>query len=931
MSKRPHRQPQPTPDNLTEALALIEKARENKATILNLSSFGLTELPESVSQLTNLLELNLTDNKLTELHVSITQLTQLQKLYLGLNRLLKLPESIDLLSQLRKVYIHNNHLTELPMSIGGLKKLRELILSGNMLKKLPESVAQLTTLRRLALDNNEITKLPAYITRLSQLQWLYLDGNQLTALPESITRLSQLQTLSLGGNHLTTLPEDIGRLSQLQTLYLTGNRLTVLPESLRNLKRLERLYLHGNSSLGLPAEVLGPEWSEGDAKRANPREILNYYFRTRGGGRRPLNEAKLILVGRGAVGKTSIVNRLVHKTFKDEKKTEGIKITEWPLTVGRKKDNVRLNVWDFGGQEIMHATHQFFLTERSLYLLVLSGREGGEDAEAEYWLKLIQSFGGNSPVIVVLNKIKEHPFDVNRSALQQKYPFIREFVRTDCKSGAGVVQLRRLVERETDRLEHLRDAFPASWFSIKDKLAGMKKNYLSFDEYRKECARLGEEDPKAQESLAFYLHSLGIALNYRDDARLKDTHVLNPHWVTNGIYKILNADRLEKQKGEIRLRDLPNILDKRKYPAEMHGFLLDLMKKFELCFSFPDEETHYLVPELLDKQEPQQAQDFQPDECLNFQYHYPVLPEGLLPRFVVRTHVLSDDTPRWRTGVVLKLEDNLALVKGDIQDRRVFINISGPVAGRRRLLSIIRANFDRIHGDIRKLQPAEIVPLPDQPGAAVPYKDLLAWEQNGMKAFQMIVDGDVVEIDVDALLNGVELEGEREATRGGAGVERGRAVRIFVSYSHKDERLLNELRTHLSPLRRLGLIETWDDREIEAGEDWREKINDNLERADLIILLVSATFIASDYCFEKEMRRALERSEKKEARVVSVIVRESNWKSIPELKGLLAVPKDGKPVMEWASKDSAWLNVSEQIQKVIESMNAADPLRRRAR
>lgn len=803
-----------------------------------------------------------------------------------------------------------------------------LDLSGLGLTELPESIAQLTQLERLSIHDNQLTELPEFIFQLSQLKVLIAGNNQLTNLPESIGQLSQLSKLTLLGNRLAALPESIGKLTKLQMLYLENNKLAKLPETLLNLPHLSMLFLHGNDSLGLPAEVLGAEWHSSD-KPANPREILEYYFRTRSGERRPLNEAKLILVGRGAVGKTSIVNRLVHRTFKDEKKTEGIRITEWPVTVGKKKDDVRLNVWDFGGQEIMHATHQFFLTERSLYLLVLSGRDDLADPDAEYWLKLIQSFGGDSPVVIVLNKIKEHPFDVNRSALQQKYPFIREFVRTDCKAtkeGVGIADLRRIVLRETDKLEHLRDAFPASWFSIKDKLAGMRKNYLSFEEYRKECARLGEEDPKAQESLAFYLHSLGIALNYKDDARLKDTHVLNPHWVTNGIYKILNANRLEKQKGVIRLGDLPGILDRRKYPKEMHGFLLNLMKKFELCFGVPDKESDYLIPELLSKLEPKEARAFDPAECLNFQYHYPVLPEGLLPRFIVRTHVLSDETPRWRTGVVLKLEDNLALVKADVQDRRVFINIKGPVAGRRRLLSVIRANFDRIHADIRKLQPAEVVPLPGQPGATVLYKDLIAWEQSERKKFPMVVEENIAEIDVDALLNGVELKGERENARGREGVGRERAARVFVSYSHKDERLLSELKTHLSPLVRQNLIQTWDDSEITAGANFGEKINENLERAHIILLLVSSDFIASDYCYEKEMERALERHESGEARVVPVIVRDAKWEVIPQLSKLQAVPKNGKPVRNWTNKDTAWKDVSDRIQKMIEDLRDAQPL-----
>jgi internalin A len=820
-----------------------------------------------------------------------------------------------------------------------------LDLSALGLIELPESIAQLSQLRGLSLDYNRLTTLPEFVGQLLQLEILFLDGNRLTTLPETVTQLPRLHTLHLNNNWLTTLPESVGQLSQLERLYLESNQLTSLPEALRKLTRLRELHLHGNNALGLPAEVLGSSFGEhsevlwspsvgSSAVPARPATILDYYFRARGSEKHPLNEAKLILVGRGAVGKTSIVNRLVHETFTDEKKTEGIRITEWPLTVGESRDDVRLNVWDFGGQEIMHATHQFFLTERSLYLLVLSGREGVEDADAEYWLKLIQSFGGNSPVVLVLNKIKEHPFDVNRNALLRKYPFIREFVKTDCEDATGIEKLRLVIERETDKLEHLRDAFPASWFSIKDKLAGMKKNYLSFDEYREECARLGEKDTQAQESLAFHLHNLGIALNYKDDTRLKETHVLNPHWVTSGIYKILNANRLEKQKGEISLKDLPSILDAEEYPKEMHGFLLDLMKKFELCFDLEGRDGVYLIPELLDKQQPLDANEFDPAECLNFQYHYPVLPEGLLPRFVVRTHVLSDETPRWRTGVILKLEDNLALVRADAQERRVLINIKGPVAGRRRLLSVARANFDRIHGSIKNLKPVEIVPLPEQPDAHVPYVELLTWEERGKEEFEKIVDGEIVTLNVQRLLNGVETEGERgsaSGVRSSRDIERRRAARVFVSYSHRDERQLNELKTHLSPLERLKLIETWYDRRIVAGEDFGEKINENIDSADIILLLVSSDFIASNYCYQNEMARALDRREKKEARVVPVIVRDVNWKVIPELSKLTAVPKDGKPVPKWPRKDEAWRDVSERIQKVIEDMRGSDPLGRRAR
>jgi internalin A len=516
-----------------------------------------------------------------------------------------------------------------------------------------------------------------------------------------------------------------------------------------------------------------------------------------------------------------------------------------------------------------------------------------------------------------LNKIKEHAFDVNRRALQQKYPAIREFIKTDCEDETGLKELRKVIERETDRLEHLRDAFTASWFTIKDKLAGIKKNYLSFEEYREVCSKFGEVDPSAQESLAFYLHSLGIALNYKDDPRLQDKHILNPHWVTNGIYRILNAERLEKQKGDIRLNELSGILNAAEYSASMYLFLFNLMRKFELCFSFPDDDTHYLIPELLDKQEPADAAEFKPEACLNFQYHYPVIPEGLLPRFIVRTHVLSEGLSRWRTGVILKFESNLALVKADVQDKKVFISVSGPTSGRRRLLAIIRSDFERIHRDIRNLQPQEMIPLPNYPNAVVSYKELLVMEQKGIENFPKVVGDEVIELAVNELLNGVDIVSARKTERRIDEVNQ--ALKLFYSYSHKDETLRNEMETHLKLLQRQGWIETWHDRKIEAGDEWKRKIDENLERADIILLLVSSDFIASDYCWDKEMTHALERHDRGEAHVVPVIVRDVNWTRGPFAK-LQALPKDGLAVTKWSDKDSAWRNVSDGIEKLVEQL-----------
>src|SRR5262249_5800870 len=155
------------------------------------------------------------------------------------------------------------------------------------------------------------------------------------------------------------------------------------------------------------------------------------------------------------------------------------------------------------------------------------------------------------------------------------------------------------------------------------------------------------------------------------DERLQDAHVLKPHWVTEGIYTMLNAPQLAGKYGELHVRDLKTILPAKDYPPHMHPFVLDLMKKFELCFTFSDSDAHYLIPELLGVQEPEEAAKFNPEECLNFRYEYEVLPEGLLPRFIVRTHSLSEGEHRWRTGVILRFEGGRALVKADMADKKV--------------------------------------------------------------------------------------------------------------------------------------------------------------------------------------------------------------------------------------------------------------------
>lgn len=147
------------------------------------------------------------------------------------------------------------------------------------------------------------------------------------------------------------------------------------------------------------------------------------------------------------------------------------------------------------------------------------------------------------------------------------------------------------------------------------------------------------------------------------------------------------------------------------------------------------------------------------------------------------------------------------------------------------------------------------------------------------------------------------------------------AVKIFFCYAHEDEELLNKLKAHLKPLEREGLIDFWHDRDISAGMEWEKAIDENLNTAQIILLLVSPDFMNSDYCYSIEMKRALERYSAGEASVIPIIFRPVDWKHSP-LGKLQALPKDSKPVTSWHNQDEAFSNVAEGIRKVVETFLA---------
>ncbi|MGK7942690.1 MAG: COR domain-containing protein [Crocosphaera sp.] len=767
-------------ENLPEEIGNLDHLQR-----LHLAYNQIEALPPEFGRMTQLTELYLSHNNLSFLPVEFGHLHQLERLSLSNNYLQQLPKEFGKLVNLTWLDINSNHLQELPMEIGRLSQLSDFNISNNRLEILPPSIGKLSQLIDLNLSENKLSDLPEEIGNLTNLDSLNIAKNRLKTLPKQIGNLSNLLNVNAIFNELKSLPREIGNLIQLVDLRLTHNNLTQLPQEIVNLNKLQTLYLTNNQFKELSPEIIQlvryknlicldiqnnpislPSYIIW--RKNEPQKIVDFYEYQINRQQRTLNEAKILLVGQGSVGKTSLIRRLIYDEFdQQQEKTDGIDIQPWypqfevnSFNSCLENKDIKLNIWDFGGQEIFRATHQFFLTQRSLYLLVLDSRLDERDNQLGYWLQIIKSYAKNSPVIIVINKIDEHFLSLDHRGLENAYPNIKGFIATSCKEPPkgpkGIKELKEIIAQEVTKLSHINDQFPENWLTIKTELEQIKENdwdYISYEDYQNICQQQGISDLKEQRDLIRFLHDLGVVLNFQDDPRLKDTNILNPLWVTKGVYKILDDKALENHyKGILYPHMLSRILDDLKYPPSKHLFILGMMCKFELCFEMEKEgEKQFLIADLLPKEEPENISQWQTG--LGIEYHYSVLPGSIISRFIVRMNPLIYQETYWRNGVVLQEEDNMALIKADRYVNKIFIWISGSLENRRHLLEKIRLEFETIHQNIPGIEVNEKIVIPNHPNVSVDYQHLLDLESMGIITFVPV--GLRKKMDVQELLQGV--------------------------------------------------------------------------------------------------------------------------------------------------------------------------------
>ncbi|MEN8446182.1 MAG: COR domain-containing protein, partial [Cyanobacteria bacterium J06555_13] len=744
------------------------------------------------------------------------------------------------------------------------------------------------------------------------LQSLYLRGIQLRSLPAEISQLTNLRTLVLTSPQLRSLPAEIGQLTNLQSLDLRYTQLSSLPVEISQLTNLKSLDLRYTQLKSLPAEI--QKYCD-DPKQA-AIELPRYYRQLLEQETGLLYEAKLLIVGEGGAGKTSLAKKIENEAYQlaaGEPSTEGIDIIRWNFPFKEEQDFV-VNIWDFGGQEIYHATHQFFLTKRSLYILVADSRK--EDIDFFYWLNVVNLLSESSPILIVNNEKQDRQRGINEGQLRGEFINLKEVLATNLQGNRGLAEIKQAIQHYICTLPHVGTELPKSWVKVRKALEDDTRNYITLEEYLKLCEENGFTRFEDKLQLGEYLHDLGVCLHFQDDDLLRKTVILRPTWGTDAVYKVLDNNQVIQNLGKFDRDELAAIWHEDQY-ASMQPELLRLMMNFKLCYEIPSRQNTYIAPQLLSAKQPDYA--WTEDETLLLRYSYEFMPKGILTRFIVEIHRwIESENCVWKTGVVLSKDDARAEVIELYHRKEIQIRVSGH--RRRDLLTTIRYEFDKIHNTYERLQCHMLVPCncrtcvdKEEPHFYIFQK--LEERLANQKPTVECNNPPYSDVSISNLIDDMS-----SASSGITSTMPTTRDQIFISYSHQDTALFTELKVWLKPLERTGKLKVWDDTKIQPGEKWQVEIEQALATAKVAVLLVSPDFIASEFIHNNELPALLNAAETQGLKLIWIPIRYSSYTDAGFREYQAAHPPQAPLAsLDPSLRDKAWHDIYQKIKAAFEA------------
>ncbi|EDV23062.1 uncharacterized protein TRIADDRAFT_57945 [Trichoplax adhaerens] len=688
--------------------AWISKLKKLK--YLNLSNNKLTDLPDDFKDCSrNLQELNLASNYLTSLPNYIGSFISLLELDLSYNLISSLPTSLCRLTSLITLNLAGHQLKVLPSGLDQLSLLKNLNLSGMPVMEITEaSVLHRNNMRvtltkgqpnrpvngydnddyidlfqacdedgNHVLDYLELNKLNNLLfTKIVRLNEMFDENNDNQQNAWPILGLKNLENLTLDYLPIRSIPEDFGNcLTNLKTLSLRHCLLLEsLPASLGGL-HLTKLEIVGTEKMRTPP----PEIT------ARGLNSVMAYLKRLSYGSSECKRTKLMMVGLGGAGKTSLSRSLRSASFSDkttgeEAITDGIDIAIWTVETPDKQ-KIEYSLWDFAGQTLYYNTHQFFLSNRAVYLLVWNTRLGYEHAGLEFWLSSISCHAPEAPIFVVgthCDKVEKS--EIPKGRLQKFYPQIQGFFTVSSATGQGIQKLYGDLIAVTLKQKYMGEKIPNIWLEYENSIISCRNrsSVLSWKEITEIACNHGIfQDDEIREAVKL-LTDLG-SIQHFDTEMLREVVVINPQWIVDVMACVVSVHDSPIKNGRFHHSDMQKIWS--KYNSNLHKWLLGLTEQFDLSFSLPNKSTN-LVPCLLNDDD--EETDDLDKETLEMDgmketkmvYTFQYLPAGLFNRLQVRLCEFTEDQTISKRGSKLKKNGNFAVLKQS-ENNLIDLNVNG--------------------------------------------------------------------------------------------------------------------------------------------------------------------------------------------------------------------------------------------------------------
>jgi len=686
---------------LEEAQKRIEKEKEERAGKLDLSLLQLNQIPSEVAGMDWLRTLGLYGNKIQDISL-LKNLIGLNYLNLGGNRIEDY-SFLENLTSLTSLYLSDNRISDIRF-LEKLMGLTFLDLSSNRIVDY-SFLGSLANLTSLDLSSNKIVDY-SFLGSLANLTSLELRYNRITDL-RFLEKHVGLTSLDLSDNKIENI-SPLLKLTKLNKVTLNNNEITDLTElwTFLNKKGLKVVWkethntqpgevnLKGNPLITPPVGVV----------RQGHKAVQRYFEELERSGAHQLMESRLLIVGQGGAGKTSLKTKLKNTQDPMPKAgdtTRGIEIE--PLTLKTPAgEDFTLHVWDFGGQNIQHYAHQFFLSGSSLYVLVHNQRE--QNTNFQYWLNIIEMLGQSSPVIILQNEVAGYcdPLD-NAGSIRDRFQNVQEPFHIvnlwDAATDARFEILKRTITTIASNpqyLPHFGTTRPVSYVKVQEKLAAypMEQQFITWKEFEALCAAEGVVDIDLVRDYSKTFTVLGKCLHFPDDIELRNFVFLRPKWIIDALFSLLYHDIVIDQKGQFDEMDTAEIWQGQAYEA-MHGKLIRLMENFELCYPVEGyTRRRFIVPQRLPAAGT--AFPWEEHDTVRVVYRYKFMPKGVITRLICRLHRQIEGSHVWSDAVIFaKANVGRIFVRERYAEEEIWIEAAGKK--RSDLLNRVVEVIDEIH------------------------------------------------------------------------------------------------------------------------------------------------------------------------------------------------------------------------------------------